>query len=522
MKRCIAVLLILCLLFVSPCVLAADETSAEPETETAEETLPETEAGEEPVLPETGEDMPTGEETEEARDGAEESAESGEGSETAAEPEESGGTETDAEETAEPEEIGEETEIAETAPAETEGSGTEPEENAEPGNESEEPGNEPGEPEEEPEEPEDESGYIPGQFADVDESRWYGTEGQGVIRRVWELGLMNGMGNGCFLPEGSLRVCEAVKLAAVIRSRALEDGAEFLPTQPWYQTYVDYAEAEGILQPGELADRMGEAVTRGELAHILAGALPEADLPHINAIFAIPDVISLDTEPSGYWKDILLLYRAGVLLGDGGTHAFRPDDGINRAEAAAAAVRMALPEERQRLELLPQTGASRPLPEAALFLDDEAGLTLGYHPWAEFFTFVGEEQAEESADLCLSLDRDDSLGYPVYGEEGSRILAVYPRFTVEYLIADRDPQGMYILRLEGRGKGVEDSRGIRMGTTLRKLLAAFPEVKLDREDGDADIVWYSCTFGDPPVVYRYGVGWDGYVLSFSMALTGET
>ena len=145
----------------------------------------------------------------------------------------------------------------------------------------------------------------------MDENRWYGTEGQGVIRRVWELGLMNGMGNGTFLPEGPLRICEAVKLAAVIRSRALDDGAEFPSAQPWYQPYVNYAVAEGILQRGEFADRMEEAVTRGELAHILAAALPESELPHINAIFAIPDVISLDTEPAGYWQDILTLYRAG-------------------------------------------------------------------------------------------------------------------------------------------------------------------------------------------------------------------
>lgn len=444
MKRCIAVLLILCLLLACPHALAANEPPEEPGTETGEESLPET------------------------------------------------GTE-------------------EASPAEEAGEpGEEAEESGEIGEEPEEPGGEPEEPEAE--------AYVPGQFTDVDESRWYGTEGQGVIRLVWELGLMNGMGNGTFLPEGSLRVCEAVKLAAVIRSCALEDSAEFAPAQPWYQPYVDYAEAEGILQPGEFADRMGEAVTRGELAHLLAAALPESELPHINAIFAIPDVISTDTEPVQYWRDILTLYRAGVMLGDGGTHAYRPNDRITRAETAAAAVRMALPEERKRLELLPLDGASRPLWEAAIQRDNEAVLSLGYHPWEEFFAFVGEDQAEESADLWLSMDLDETLGYPLYGEEGCRILAVYPRFTVEYLIADRDPQGMYVLRLEGSGQGLTDSRNIKTGVSLRKLLAAFPETELSRETGDADIVWYSCSLGDPQVVYRYGVGWDGYVTSFSLSI----
>ena len=477
MKRCISILLILCLLLACPHVLAADEPPAEPETESAGEALPENGEAENPASPE-------------------ESGEAGEAGEVPSAEEDTG------EASEEP-----------SAPGDT------PEEPEESGDTPEVPGEEPEDPEE-PGEPED-KGYVPGQFTDVDESRWYGVEGQGVIRRVWELGLMNGMGNGTFLPEGPLRLCEAVKLAAVIRSSALEDGAEFPATQPWYQTYVDYAEAEGILQPGEFAGRMGEAVTRGELAHILAAALPEQELAHCNAIFAIPDVISLDTEPVDYWQDILKLYRAGVLLGDGGTHAFRPGDGITRTETAAAVVRMALPEERLRLELLPLTGASLPLPETALSWDDGTALSLGYHPWDEFFAFVGGEWAALAADFWVSLDRDDSLGYPVYGEEGSRIRAEYSGFTVEYLIADRNPRGMYVLLLETSGEELTDNRGIRVGTALRDLLQAFPEAELSRESGDSDTVWYSASPGNSGAVCRYAVGWDGRVTAISMAIREE-
>ena len=447
MKRCIAVLLILCLILTAPCALAADEPPEDQGTETAGESLPENGEAEEPSA---------GAETGEAPEDAE----------------------------------------------------------AEPG----EPGETPEEPGEGPETP----GYIPGQFTDVDETRWYGTEGQGVIRLVWELGLMNGMGNGTFLPEGPLRICEAIKLAAVIRSRALEDGAEFAPDQPWFMPYVEYALEEGILQPDEFAGRMEDPITRGELAHLLAAALPKSELSHINAIFAVPDVISLETEPVEYWRDILVLYRAGVLLGDRGTHAFRPKDGITRAETAAAVVRMALPEERQRLELLPLNGASGALPEAALRRADGTGLSLGYHPWAEFFAFVGEARAEEAADLWISLDLDMSMGYPVYAEEGCRITAVYPDFTVEYLIADRDPQGMYILRLECTGDDLEDSRGNKAGTVLRRLFGAFPETELLRETGDADTVLYTARVGTPEVLYRYTVGWDGRVKSFSMSVSAGT
>ncbi len=361
-----------------------------------------------------------------------------------------------------------------------------------------------------------ENAYVPGQFTDVAEDRWYGVMGQGVIRKVWELGLMEGMGDGTFQPEGSLRLSEAVKLAAVIRSRTLEDGVIFLPTLPWYQTYVDYAEAVGILEPGEFDDLSAYA-TRGEMAHILARALPEEQLEHINAIFAIPAVISTSTPAVPYSGDILRLYRAGVLWGDAGTHAYRPDDFITRAEAAAAAIRLALPEERQRLELLPVSGGSGKIKEAVLVRDSGEGLCLGYHPWDQFFSFVGDLSAKESADLYLSLDRDESLGYPLFGEEGSLILAEYSDFTLEYMIPDRNPMGVYIFRIESTDPDASDGRGIRIGTPLRSLLQAFPDAELIRESGSSDPVWYSCTPEKPAVTFRYAVSWDGRVCVVSMA-----
>ena len=453
MKRWLAVLLVLCLLLPVP-VRAEGETGEESGEETVSEALPGEEVGTEE---ETGESTGTGEETE-----------TGEITET--------GEETD---------TGETTGTGETEP---------PEEAGETG-----------------------PVYVPGQFTDVAEDSWYGTEGQGVIRRVWELGLMVGMGDGTFQPQGPLRLCEAVKLAAVLRSRALEDGEEFAPTEPWYQTYVDYAEAQGILQPGEFEDYTACA-SRGEMAHILAAALPEEQLAHINAIFAVPDVSSLDTEPVPYAEDILRLYRAGVLLGDAETHTFRPRDSITRAETAALAARLALPEERQRLELLPVNGASAALPEAALIREDGASLSLGYHSWEELFAFVGEEYAKESAGLFLSLDWEENEGHPVYGEEGSRIRAEYPGFTLEYLVADRDPLGVYVLRLESGSADLRDSRGIRTGLALHDLRDSIPE--LSRESGSSDPVLFSCVLGDPAVEYRYAVGWDGRVSGFSCACVG--
>ena len=372
------------------------------------------------------------------------------------------------------------------------------------------------EPEDGEEPTEEERSYVPGQFSDVAEDRWYGTEGQGVIKRVWELDLMVGMGDGTFQPEGCLRLSEAVKLAAVIHSRAVGDDVLFAPSTPWYQTYVDYAEATGILAPGEFDDLTAFA-TRAEMAHILAGALSESEADHVNAIFAISDVISTSTPAVPYSGDILRLYRAGILWGDAETHAFRPNDLITRAETAAAVIRMVLPEERQRLELLSVSGASGAIEQVYLQKESGETLCLGYHPWEEFFAFVGTESAVESADLYVSLDCDESLGYPVFGEEGSLIQAEYGEYTLEFMIADRNPMGVYVFRIESRAEGVTDSRGICIGTPLRNLMQAFPDTDLTRESGGTESVWFSGTLGEPAVVYRYAVSWDGRVSSIAMA-----
>ena len=44
------------------------------------------------------------------------------------------------------------------------------------------------------------------QFRDIDESKWYGAEQQGVIQRACDLGILHGMEASRFLPEGNLRV----------------------------------------------------------------------------------------------------------------------------------------------------------------------------------------------------------------------------------------------------------------------------------------------------------------------------
>jgi hypothetical protein len=105
---------------------------------------------------------------------------------------------------------------------------------------------------------------------------------------------------------------------------------------------VDYAVENGITTKSEFPN-VNTVATRGEMAHIFANAVPKSELTAINNINAVPDITAGD----GYTKDILLLYRAGVLTGDSNTHNFRSGDHISRAEVATIIVRMALPAERK-------------------------------------------------------------------------------------------------------------------------------------------------------------------------------
>ena len=55
-------------------------------------------------------------------------------------------------------------------------------------------------------------------FTDIDQSKWYGSSKQGVIKTACELNILNGMSPTKFDPEGTLRLNEAVKIACVIHA----------------------------------------------------------------------------------------------------------------------------------------------------------------------------------------------------------------------------------------------------------------------------------------------------------------
>lgn len=176
--------------------------------------------------------------------------------------------------------------------------------------------------------------YTPGQFSDVS-NQWFAP----YVQAAYEYNLVNGATSSTYAPNNNLTIAQAIKLAACLHSIYNTGTASFTNGTLWYQPYVDYAMANGIIA-APYANYNAYA-TRADFAQIFAKALPAEALAAINHIDdnAIPDV----SVGFSYGPAVYTLYRAGVLTGSGDTHAYKPNDTIMRSEVAAIAARMANP-----------------------------------------------------------------------------------------------------------------------------------------------------------------------------------
>jgi len=185
--------------------------------------------------------------------------------------------------------------------------------------------------------------YAPRQFPDVDDNAWYGLNQQKVIPNAYEYDLMQGNENGTFAPAGNVTLAQALAVAARVHSIYNTGTQDFRQGAVWYQVYVDYAIANGIIAANTFSNYTRNA-TRAEMAHIFYMSLPYTEFPAKNEVIALPDV----TDGTMYQAAIFMLYEAGVLAGDAGTGAFRPGGNITRAEASAIISRVILEDERFR------------------------------------------------------------------------------------------------------------------------------------------------------------------------------
>lgn len=184
--------------------------------------------------------------------------------------------------------------------------------------------------------------YVPGQFSDVDTSSWYSSD----VEAAYKYGLMQGSSSTQFNPNGNITIAEAIVLSSRLHSIYYNDGYNFTQGTPWYDTYVQYAIANGIIEDGTFSN-YNTIATRAQFATILSAAFPDEALQAINDVTDIPD---LDSSLS-YAPQIYKLYNAGILTGNDAYGTFTPEASITRSSVAAIVARMALPDQRKYVTL---------------------------------------------------------------------------------------------------------------------------------------------------------------------------
>lgn len=177
-----------------------------------------------------------------------------------------------------------------------------------------------------------------GRFADVSESAWY----YGNVVDAFELGLIDGMSDTAFEPDGNLTIAQTIKLAAVshqLLTKGAVDPETFAVAegQAWYDPYVTYAAQRGIVT--ETYENIHENASRAVVAVLFARTLISADAGanEINAaeFGALKDV------PTEKWyaSSVYRMYRWGILIGDENGN-LNPENNVRRSEIAAIVTRV--------------------------------------------------------------------------------------------------------------------------------------------------------------------------------------
>lgn len=176
--------------------------------------------------------------------------------------------------------------------------------------------------------------YNGGMFRDVTDGVWY----EKNVAAAYEYSLMNGKGGSTFDPLGEITLAEVVAIACRLHDTYHARNVSYLSGNKWYDGYVQYALAAGILHDGQFSDYERPA-KRAEVAEILASALPDKALAARKTVDSIPDV----TGAERYGAAVYRLYCAGVVGGVDTAGNYAPARTITRAEVAAIATRMADP-----------------------------------------------------------------------------------------------------------------------------------------------------------------------------------
>ncbi len=203
--------------------------------------------------------------------------------------------------------------------------------------------------------------YTEGKFTDVPEKQWYA----GEVKSAYELGFMNGQSDTLFAPEGNVTVAEGITMASRVHAIYNSKTIAEVTGGKWYDMYIAYAVENGLIADGQF-ENFDRNIMRYEMALMFANAMPADYFTAKNDIKDIPDV----DEKEEYYDELLMLYKAGVVLGSDDYGNFYATNPIKRSETAAIINRVALPENRKEGTLLEYGDR-----EQAVFLIDDMEMT---------------------------------------------------------------------------------------------------------------------------------------------------
>lgn len=157
-----------------------------------------------------------------------------------------------------------------------------------------------------------------------------------------EKGIINGIGNNQFNPQGTLTIGQAIKISACINTNFYEKEIKpYDSSDHWADTYYDYALENGIIKKTDFnkAD-FDKAITRDRLFYIFANTLPDSEYIQINEKDLAPEKAMADY--------IEKLFCSGIITGN--ENGFELEKNITRADCSILISRMCAYSKRQIFE----------------------------------------------------------------------------------------------------------------------------------------------------------------------------
>ena len=181
---------------------------------------------------------------------------------------------------------------------------------------------------------------APQTFSDVPSHQWYYND----VSKASASGIINGIGNNQFNPNGTLTHAEAMTLMAKVHAIYQYGNPDVIndysPTSDhWASGIYAYCQDHSLPTPKE--SDFDTNISRGTMARYFRQSLPSAAFKT-----GVQNDLSLMPEQTNN-QMVQDLFRAGILIGD--NSGFRLEDSITRAEAAAIIHRVANPDVRIQL-----------------------------------------------------------------------------------------------------------------------------------------------------------------------------